>query len=189
VLTETITIAHPIIPFVTEEIWSFVPGAEGLLAQRTAGDIAVGEIDPPVETALSSLIEATQALRSWRNSAAVKPGAMLTGRLRASGYEETGEDLARLTRVSFDAGNSNSAPETVASIVVPGGVVDILPGGDLDLGASQRRRDEQRKTLEAEIDRAEKKLANAGFTSKAPPNVVQAEREKLARLKSELEAL
>jgi len=188
VLTETITIAHPIIPFVTEEIWSFVPGAEGLLAARVVGETAVGEIDEPVETALANLIDAVQALRSWRNSAAVKPGATLSGRLRASGYEETAEDLARLARIGLDDSHSNGA-DPVASVVVPGGVVDILPGGDLDLGATERRRAEQRKTLEAEIARAEQKLANPGFVSKAPPAVVQAERDKLARLTSELGAL
>jgi valyl-tRNA synthetase len=190
VLTETITIAHPIIPFVTEEIWSFVPGAEGLLAARTVGDEPVGEIDGQVETALGNMIDAVQALRSWRNSAGVKPGATLTGRLRASGYEETAEILARLARIALDGPaetDADAAP--VASVVIPGGVLDILPGGDLDLEATRRRRDEQRDRLQTEIDRAEKKLANPGFVSKAPPEVVQAERDKLARLKSELEAL
>jgi valyl-tRNA synthetase len=83
VLTETISLAHPMIPFVTEEIWSFVPGAEGLLAARVSGDTAVGEIDEPAEAALSRMIAAVQALRSWRNSAEVQPGATLTARLNA----------------------------------------------------------------------------------------------------------
>jgi valyl-tRNA synthetase len=187
VLTETITIAHPIIPFVTEEIWSFVPGAEGLLAARTVGDAPVGEIDEPVETALRSMIDAVQAVRSWRNSAGVKPGAALSGRLRASGYAETAEDLARLTRIELADPDKDAEP--AASIVVPGGVLDVLPGGDLDLDAAERRREDQRARLTTEIDRAEKKLDNPGFVNKAPAEVVQAERDKLARLKSELEAL
>jgi valyl-tRNA synthetase len=186
VLTETITIAHPVIPFVTEEIWSFVPGSEGMLAARIVGEAPVGEVDEPVESALASLIEAVQSLRSWRNSAGVKPGATLSARLRASGYEETREDLSRLVRIALDGADSG---EPVASVAVPGGVVEILAGGDLDLGATERRREEQRERLRSEIDRAEKRLANEGFVSKAPPAVVQAERDKLARLKTELEAL
>ena len=188
VLTETITIAHPIIPFVTEEIWSFVPGSEGLLAARTVGESPVGEIDEPVEAALKNMIDAVQALRSWRNSAAVKPGATLAGRLRASGYEETREDLGRLARITLDDPDGDGAAP-VASVVIPGGVLDILPGGDLDLGATVRRRDEQREKLKAEIERADKKLANPGFVNKAPADVVQAERDKLARLREEFEAL
>src|SRR5579875_48668 len=184
--TETITIAHPIIPFVTEEIWSFVPGAEGLLAARTVGEEPVGEIDEPAEAALGQLIDAVQSLRSWRSSAGVRPGATLSARLRATGYEETAPDLARLARITLD-GAGPDAP--VASVAVPGGAVEILPGGELDLGAAARRREERRATLEAEIRRAEGRLANEGFVRKAPAAVVQGERDKLARLKGELEAL
>ncbi len=190
VLTETITIAHPMIPFITEEIWSFVPGAEGLLAARIAGSAPVGEIDDEAEAALARAIEAVQALRSWRNQANVAPGATLTARLRASGYEETAEQVARLARVTLDAdpGHRNGS-EPVASVLVPGGVVELLPSADLDPGASQARREEQRARLTSEIERAERKLANQGFVAKAPPEVVQAERDKLARLRAEAEAL
>ena len=190
VLTETITIAHPMIPFVTEEIWSFVPGAEGLLAARVAGPAPVGEIDDQAEAALTRAIEAVQALRSWRNQARVAPGATLSGRLRAPGYEETAAQVARLARVTLDAdrGQPNGS-EPVASVPVPGGVVELLPSADLDPGASEARREEQHAKLASEIERAERKLANEGFVAKAPPQVVQAERDKLDRLRAEAEAL
>jgi valyl-tRNA synthetase len=197
VLTETITLAHPMIPFVTEEIWSFVPGAEGLLAARVTGDAPVGEIDATAEGALARTIAAVQALRSWRNSAGVRPGATLTARLSASGYEQTVDDLARLARVTLQiptaggpgANGATPSGETVASVPVPGGFVEILPGGDLDLEATEHRREQQRAGLEAEIDRARRKLANPGFTAKAPAAVVQAERDKLARLEAERDAI
>jgi valyl-tRNA synthetase len=72
---------------------------------------------------------------------------------------------------------------------VPGGTVAVLASPDVDLGAAERRIEEQRATLRAEIARAEKKLANEGFVAKAPPPVVEAERAKLQRLRDELEAL
>jgi valyl-tRNA synthetase len=189
VLTETISLAHPMIPFVTEEIWSFVPGAEGLLAARVTEDASVGEIDEPAEAALSRMIAAVQALRSWRNSAEVQPGATLTARLNAAGYEQTAAELARLARLTLGEPGSDPDTPAVASIPIPGGVIEILPGGDLDLGATERRRDKQRATLDADIDRSERKLANPGFMAKAPPEVVQAERDKLSRLKAERDAL
>jgi valyl-tRNA synthetase len=80
-----------------------------------------------------------------------------------------------------------SAP--AASVSVPGGTVEVLPSQELDLGAAQRRRVERRAKLDGEIARAESKLANRGFVAKAPPAVVAAEREKLARYRAELEAL
>jgi valyl-tRNA synthetase len=187
ILTETLALAHPIIPFVTEEIWSHVPGSTGLLAERRTEGAPVGELDEAAEAALQRAIEAVQELRSWRNSADVKPGARLKARLRAEGYEETADEVARLAKVNFEPIANGAEP--AASIPVAGGAIDILPGGDLDLEASQRRRDEQRGRLQAEIDRAEKKLANEGFVAKAPPDVVEAERDKLARLRDELEAL
>ena len=72
---------------------------------------------------------------------------------------------------------------------IAGGQVEILPGDGLDLDAAERKREQRRSTLEAEIARAERKLENPGFVAKAPEAVVAAEREKLARLRAELEAL
>jgi valyl-tRNA synthetase len=68
-------------------------------------------------------------------------------------------------------------------------VIEVLPSPELDLGAAERKRAARRAALEREIEQSERKLANPGFVSKAPPQVVEAEREKLARLKEELNAL
>jgi valyl-tRNA synthetase len=204
VLTETLTLAHPLIPFVTEEIWSYVPGASGLLAAGVSSDSDHG-VDEAAEASLSRAIEAVQALRAWRNSAGVKAGATVPARLAASGYEETGPHLERLARLEFAApdgsgvaqsgearGRAGGRPEggePVVSVPVPGGTVDILANEHLDLEASARKRDAERARMEAEIERSERKLANQGFVAKAPAHVVEAERTKLSRLRSELEAL
>ena len=58
----------------------------------------------------------------------------------------------------------------------------MLPSPDVDLGAAERRLGGRRAELRGEIERAERKLANEGFVAKAPPQVVDAERDKLARL-------
>ncbi|MGA8717958.1 MAG: hypothetical protein WB557_08130, partial [Solirubrobacteraceae bacterium] len=75
------------------------------------------------------------------------------------------------------------------SVPVPGGTVEILPSDEVDLEGAERRLAARRAKLEAEIERAERKLANQGFVDKAPPEVVQAERDKLKRLKDELDSL
>ena len=77
----------------------------------------------------------------------------------------------------------------VATIPIPGGNVAILASDAVDTEAEARRSAAERTRLEGEIKRAEGKLANQGFVAKAPPPVVEAEREKLARLQAELEAL
>jgi valyl-tRNA synthetase len=185
VLTETVAMAHPAIPFVTEEIYAHIPGAEGLLAARVSGS-AVEAGDADAEAAIERTIAAVQAVRNWRDSAGVKASAVLPARLVADGFDETHAHLARLTRLELTAGQGDAA---AAAIPVPGGAIEILASDDLDLGAAQRKREAKRAELQAEIARAEKKLANDGFVAKAPPAVVQAERDKLERLAAELEAL
>ena len=72
---------------------------------------------------------------------------------------------------------------------IPGGQVQIFAGAEVDAEATEARTAARRAKLEAEIARSEGKLANSGFVAKARPEVVEAERDKLARLKAELEAL
>jgi valyl-tRNA synthetase len=184
VLTETVALAHPLIPFETEEIYSHIPGVEGLLAARVTNEPA--PIDEQAEAEITNVIEAVQRLRAWRDVAGVKAGQVVSARLAAAGYENTREHLARLGRVSLD---SDAGGGTVATVPIPGGALEILAGDGLDAGAAERKRQERRAKLETEIERAERKLANQGFVDKAPPQVVEAERGKLERLRSELEAL
>ncbi|HUB03703.1 MAG TPA: valine--tRNA ligase [Solirubrobacteraceae bacterium] len=184
VLTQTLEIAHPMIPFVTEEIYRYIPGTEGLLAAGLPEGPAT-PVDETAEASVGRVIEAVQALRGWRDFAGVRAAATVPARLAATGYEETEEHLARLARMAF----TSDGAEPVASVPVPGGTVEILPSEDVDLEGAERRVAAQRAKLEAEIERAERKLANQGFTDKAPPEVVQAERDKLERLRGELESL
>ena len=116
---------------------------------------------------------------------ALKAGAIVPARLDADGYEDTGDHLARLARLSF----TSDGADPVASVPVPGGVVEILPSAEVDPGAAERKRSAQRAKLEKDIEQSERKLANRGFVDKAPQEVVAAEREKLERLRAELEAL
>jgi valyl-tRNA synthetase len=183
VLIETLALAHPMIPFVTEEIYSYVPGVDGLLAAGIAFQPA--PVDDHAEASVARMIEAVQALRAWRDFAEVKVGATLPARLMADGYEETQDQLARLARLSLTTDGAQAA----TTVPIPGGTVEVLPSPELDLEAAQRKRDARRSGLEQEIERSERKLANDGFVSKAPADVVQAEREKLQTLRTELETL
>jgi valyl-tRNA synthetase len=107
--------------------------------------------------------------------------------LEAAGYERVLGHVARLARFELATGGNGAAP--VASIGIPGGIVAVLPSDAVDLEAEQRRARERAETLRKEIARAEGKLANQGFVAKAPAPVVQAERDKLERLRAELAEL
>jgi valyl-tRNA synthetase len=189
VLRETIATAHPIIPFVTEELWEVLgwTAAEGLLATSRLPEPDGRLRDSEAEEEMGRAIEAIKALRGWRDSVGVKAGTVVPGVLQAGGYESTGERVAALARFELRDGAGDEEP--VATIAIPGGAVGVLPSEVVDLGAADRRLAAQRQTLAAEIARAEGKLANDGFVAKAPAPVVAAERAKLERLREDMEAL
>ncbi len=183
VLRETLVLAHPMIPFVTEDIYSHLPGADGLLAARQGAEPTT--IDERAEAVLGQAIEAVQAVRGWRDQAGVKVAAKVPARMAASGYEETAGHIAALGRLEF----SEDGASAIDSIPVPGGAIEILPTDDVDTAAAQLKREAEVQRLLRELERARSKLANQGFVAKAPGAVVQAERDKLARLEEELAAL
>jgi valyl-tRNA synthetase len=185
VLAETLALAHPVIPFVTEELWSHVPGADGLLMARRWPVADERRLDPAAEEELARAIAAVQGLRGWRDRVGAAPAAVLPARLEAEGYERTAAHVARLARCAWSADGA----EPAATVPVPGGAVAVLASEAVDLEAAGRRLEQRRGLVLGEIERAERKLGNDGVVAKAPAPVVQAERDKLARLREELAAL
>ena len=183
VLVQTLALAHPIIPFITEEIYSYIPGATGLLAAGIQSSEA--PVDQAAETSLGQVIAAIQTVRAFRDFAEVKAGATLPARLSADGYEDTLDHLARMARLSF----ASDGGDPVTAVPVPGGTVELLPSPDLDLAAAERKRDAQRARLDRDIEGLERKLDNQGFLAKAPSEVVAKARADLERLRAERGAL
>jgi valyl-tRNA synthetase len=191
VLRATVALAHPMIPFVTEELWSYLDGDEQLLVGASWPSVEGLTLDECAEVEMTRLIEAVTTIRGWRDSVGARPALVVPARLRAEGYESTAAALARLARLELreERGGEANGETPVASVTIPGGVLEVLSAEGLDLAAAERRRGAARAKLEAEIARVEGKLANDGFVAKAPAAVIAGEREKLARLQGELEAL
>ncbi len=188
VLRETVAVAHPLIPFVTEELWSYLDDDGTLLAGAGYPGNAAESLDPEAEAVLARTIEAVTLIRGWRDSVGARAGLAIPVRLSAEGYEETASLLARLARLEPSA-SVDGGETPVASIPIPGGTVDVLSGEGVDLGAASKRREAAERRLLAEIERVEGKLGRSGFVEKAPAAVVEGERERLARLRAELAAL
>jgi valyl-tRNA synthetase len=172
-------------PFVTEEVWAHLPGERDLLAAQPWPSMQQDLIDEEAEAIVDRVKAAVTALRRYRDDVGAPAGARIPARLEAEGYEHTAEHVARLARFEF----TPNGDEAAAAVAVPGGAVQVLASGDIDPEEAARRVAQQRSQLEGEIKRAESKLANEKFVAKAPPQVVEAEREKLARYRAELERL
>ncbi len=178
VLKEVLALAHPMMPFVTEEIWRYLPGSASLLATSTFPRARADLTDTQAEAELESLIGLTQALRRWRDLVGAPAGSVLPARALGG---EPHELVGRLARLSFD----DPVGEPLATI----GSVEILAAEEIDAEQVRRRVEAERERLRGEIERGERKLANQGFVAKAPPEVVDEERGKLERYRRELDEL
>jgi valyl-tRNA synthetase len=188
VLRETVAMAHPLIPFVTEELWSYLEDSGDLLAGSPYPRMREELIDLEAEVVLERTIEAVTSVRGWRDSVGARAGMVVPARMCAEGYETTAPLLARLARLEL-SGEAQSTEPAVASIPVPGGTVEVLSAEGLNLDAAERRRDVAKQKLLAEIARVQGKLSKPAFVERAPAVVVAGERERLDQLRAELEAL
>ena len=177
-LERVLALLHPVMPFVSEEIWSFHPARQGHLVVHPFPVADETLRDAAAEEDVESGIDLTQKLRAWRDLAGVPAAAVLAA--TTDGVEPP-EFVARLSRFEFDGVGS----EPVASI----GPVRVLASEQLDGEAVAARLAKRREELQAEVERGERKLGNEGFVAKAPAEVVEEERGKLERYRSELAEL
>jgi valyl-tRNA synthetase len=173
-----LALLHPIMPFVTEEIWSFHPARDGHLAVHAFPVADESLVDRAAEDDVEGGIRLTQRLRAWRDLAGVPVGAKLPAVI--DGVEPP-SFVSRLSRFLFDGVGS----EPVASI----GPVRVLDSEELDAEAVAERIERRREELRGEVERGERKLGNEGFVAKAPAEVVEEERGKLERYRGELAEL
>jgi valyl-tRNA synthetase len=179
VLRDVLALAHPMMPFVTEEIWGYAADGEALLLTSTFPGALSDLTDDQAEAELEGWIKLTQRVRRWRDLAGVPAATVLPA--RPAGAATPHELVARLARLSFDGADA----EPLTAI----GAVEILASAEIDPAEASARIEAERDRLRGEIDRAERKLTNEGFVAKAPREVVASEREKLERYRRELDEL
>jgi valyl-tRNA synthetase len=187
---QTLALLHPLMPFVTEEIYGFLPGHEGLLAVRAFPVADPTLIDEDAERELELVKSAVQELRRYREDVGAPAAERIPARVIAERagdrvlYERSLPTIARLARFELEVAAPDGALGE-ATLAIPGATVDV----QVDAEAARARREDRVDELRREIARAEGKLANDGFVSKAPPVLVEQEREKLERFRRELAEL
>jgi valyl-tRNA synthetase len=177
-LERVLALLHPTMPFVTEELWSFHPARDGHLVVHAFPDADESLFDPNAEEEVAEAIALTRSLRAWRDLVGVPAKAVLPAVIDGMAPSEF---VGRLSRFAFDGVGS----EPVASV----GPVRVLASDELDAAAVEARLGKRREELLTEIERGERKLGNKGFVAKAPGAVVEEERGKLERYRTELAEL
>ena len=199
VLDRTLRLLHPVMPHVTEEIavqvWGDAGiGCEGrLVAQAPWHEHAVPEVDRAAFAADEARFTRIQALvtrlRALRQAADVKPSITIAASLAADAGAAgaTWDDAAPLLRVlaNVDVDADLGGGSRIA-LPLDGATLELT---GLDPAVLRPRLEADLKTARSEVRRAEGKLANERFTSRAPEELVEEEREKVARFGREAEQL
>ncbi|HEY6568493.1 MAG TPA: valine--tRNA ligase [Actinomycetota bacterium] len=195
VLERTLRLLHPIMPFITEEIWQRIglPEPEALaIASWPGGDTS--HTDPDAEAALTQVQAIVTAVRQFRSKHGISPKERfdaLAGVPADTLEAVTGQadSALRLAGVTLDVTTLDTPTrDGWTTVTLDQGFVQ-LPPGLFDTGAERARLAKQRDGVASDLERSAKKLANAGFTSKAAPEVVQQERDKHERLGVKLDAI
>ncbi len=195
VLEATLRMAHPFMPFITEEIWQRVAPIAGI-SLKAGGDTimlqaypigANDEIDSDAIADAEWLKSVILAIRNIRGEMNVPPGKTLSLLLkngsdedlrRLNGNRQALSKLAKLDDIQWLAA-SDEAPMSATQLV--GSMEVLVPmSGLIDKVAEIARLEKEIQKLDKDIQRIQGKLGNAGFLDKAPADVVAKEQEKLA---------
>ena len=187
---------HPYIPFVTEEIWQYLPHEEEALIVARWPEADPAYFDDEAEAEMGLLMTLIQGIRHVQAEYNVAPGALVPVHIAAAShvtlirdYQTLLERLAHADPNALQIAAALEAPDHAAAIVA-GDVTAYVPlAGLIDLEAERARLRKQLDETATQAARIESLLANANFVAKAPEDVVAHEREKLAALQTEREAL
>ena len=201
VLERLLSLLHPLIPFVTEELWQAVAPKLGidettimLRPYPRAAELPQGDANAEAAVEwLKSVISTVRRIRSELNVAPSKQVPLLmddgnaADRERASRFGSQLRFLCKLDAVDF-IDDANAAPASAAGVV--GALKLLVPlEGLVDLGAERARLDKELKRVDGEIAKSQGKLASDTFVANAPAAVVEQERKRLADWASQREAL
>jgi len=187
---------HPVMPFITEELWSWLPAAHGFLATSAYPELR-GEAPFAGETErFARVMEIVQVLRNLRSELGVAPGRRGRAVLRAEGAGEADELradgpliglLAKLEKVEVVRGGEDPRP---AGVGVVGTVEVFLPmEGLVDIERERQRLAKELSKVEGWLTGCRKKLANPGFVDNAPDEVVQKQKDLLVENEARAQTL
>jgi valyl-tRNA synthetase len=195
VLDRLLRLLHPLVPFVTEELWTALTGEDTIVMADWPGvaagqsvAAAGGPMDAAAEAEIGSLIRLVTQVRRFRSDQGLRPGqrvpAALTGigQTRLAGHEASIRSLLRLEVPADEF-------KPTGSVQAEGVTVELDTASVIDVAAERRRMQKDLVTATEEAERTRRKLANTGFTSKAPADIIEKTKQRLAAAEADIELL
>ncbi|AZM46057.1 valine--tRNA ligase [Streptomyces sp. WAC 06738] len=182
VLDVTLRLLHPVVPFVTETLWTTLTGRESLVIADWPADS--GFRDAAAEAEIVKLQEVVTEVRRFRADQGLQPGQRVPARVELSGagLEEHEAAMRQLLRLQPEGGSFAAT----ASLPVAGATVALDLSGTIDVAAERKRLTKDLAAAEKEKAQAEAKLGNEGFLAKAPEPVVAKIRTRLAKAEEDI---
>ncbi len=193
VLETILRLAHPLMPFITEEIWQTVApmaGRQGdTIMLQAYPQAQPNKIDTQAEAWVETLREIVVACRSLRSGMGISPAEkvplIIAGDAsRLSDYTAYMQGLAKLSKVEI----VSDLPEADAPVALAG-EYKLMLQIEIDVAAEKTRLSKEIDRLQAEIAKAQTKLANPSFVDRAPAQVVEQEKARLLSFSTDLQKL
>jgi len=185
VLDQLLRLLHPVMPFVTDELWTALTGEDSVMVASWPG---FDYSDPAAEAEISSLMRLVTEVRRFRSDQGLRPGQRVAARLAGieatplAGHEEQIRALLRL-------GPAMDGFAASASLTAEDIVVELDLAGAVDVAAERRRLEKDLAAARSEAEQAARKLDNAEFTAKAPAEVVAKTRQRLEAARADITRL
>jgi valyl-tRNA synthetase len=183
VLDQLMRVLHPVMPFITEELWCTLTGGQSLVVANWP-EFNSAHIDKKSESLITALQEVVTEVRRFRNDQGIKPAQKVPGRFIGSAeiveYSSALRFLLKLEDKDFTPS---------ATLEIAGVKIELDLTGSIDVVAERARLEKDLAAAKKDLQTAEVKLGNAGFMAKAPADVVVEIKERLAKTTSDIERI
>ncbi|MHA6603259.1 valine--tRNA ligase [Aerococcus urinae] len=185
VLEQMLALLHPIMPFVTEEIWQHIPHQGNSIVTAKYPEVEESQIHQEAARHMEALISFIRSIRTARNENNVAPSKPIAIHVKANSQEiltmleENKEYINRFANPSeLEMALDTEIPDQAMTLFFSDGEIYLPLAGFIDIDEEIQRLEAELAKWASEVERVDKKLANQGFVNNAPADLVEKERQK-----------